>query len=113
MTGNTDVEIPLMPMNIHRRFCCALIAVAALCFHGGAMAQAKEEARLIEAAEVLDSLRNQRDTEIPEYLLQRASGVAVIPIAKKVAFVFGGRCGRCVSTVRFSRGRDTHQGSVS
>lgn len=92
-------------MNIHRRICCSLLALLAIGFHAGAQAQAREEARLLEAAEVLDALRNQRDTEIPQNLLQRAYGVAVIPSVKKVAFVLGGRRGSGVLTVRDSRGR--------
>lgn len=92
-------------MNIHRRIWCTLLALLALGVHTGVHAQAREEARLLEAAGVLDALRNQRDTEIPQNLLQRAYGVAVIPSVKKVAFVFGGRRGSGVLTVRDSRGR--------
>lgn len=92
-------------MNINRRICCALLAVAAFGAHGVAQAQVREEARLLQASAVLDELRNQRDTAIPENLLQRAYGVAVIPSVKKVAFVLGGRRGNGVLTVRDSRGR--------
>lgn len=95
-------------MNMHRRLCCALLAATALAGSGAAFAQAKEEARLLQAAEVLDQLRSQRDTAIPENLLQRAYGVAVIPSVKKVAFVLGGRRGSGVLTVRDSRGRFTN-----
>src|SRR5690606_27706635 len=101
------MEIP-PAMNISRRICCALLAFSALAIHGGAYAQAREEARLLLASEVLDELRNQRDTEIPVNLLQRAYGVAVIPGVKKVAFVLGGRRGSGVLTVRDSRGRFTN-----
>lgn len=98
----------LPDMNIPRRLCLALLAATAVCASGTALAQAREEARLLQASEVLDQLRNQRDTAIPENLLQRAYGVAVIPSVKKVAFVLGGRRGSGVLTVRDSRGRFTN-----
>jgi lipid-binding SYLF domain-containing protein len=72
-----------------------------------AHAQAREEARLLVAAEVLDELRQQRDQVIPERLLQRAYGIAVIPDVTKVAFVVGGRRGSGVMVVRDGKGRFT------
>lgn len=83
-------------------FGAALLALAA---QQPAMAQAREEAKLLVAAEVLDELRGQRDQAIPERLLQRAYGVAVIPSVAKVALVLGGRRGSGVLVVRDSRGR--------
>jgi len=44
-----------------------------------AFAGAREEARLIEASGVLEELRAQRDTAIPDRLMARAYGIAVIP----------------------------------
>jgi lipid-binding SYLF domain-containing protein len=73
-----------------------------------AHAQAREEAKLLVAAEVLDELRDQRDQVIPERLLQRAYGIAVIPDVTKVAFVVGGRHGSGVMVVRDSKGRFTN-----
>ena len=58
----------------------ALLAVVA---QRPALAQAREEAKLLVAAEVLDELRAQRDQAIPERLLQRAYGVAVIPVGRQ------------------------------
>lgn len=72
-----------------------------------AQAQAKEEYRILAAADVLDELRNQRDDVIPERLLQKAYAVAVIPEVLKGAFIIGGRFGRGVVVVRDSRGRFT------
>lgn len=68
-------------------------------------AQAREEAKLLVATEVLDELRAQRDQVIPERLLQRAYAVAVIPDVIKAAFIVGGRRGSGVMVVRDSRGR--------
>jgi lipid-binding SYLF domain-containing protein len=79
-----------------------LVAVAWL---PEARAQAREEAKLLVATEVLDELRGQRDQVIPERLLQRAYAVAVIPDVIKAAFIVGGRRGSGVMVVRDSRGR--------
>jgi lipid-binding SYLF domain-containing protein len=70
-----------------------------------AKAGAREEARLIEASGVLEELRSQRDDFIPDRLLSRAYGVAVIPNVIKVAAVVGGRRGSGVLVVRDANGR--------
>jgi lipid-binding SYLF domain-containing protein len=91
---------------MHTRFlpamACSLLALVATT---AAHAQAREEAKLLVAAQVLDELRGQPDQQIPEQLLQRAYGVAVIPDVTKAAFVIGGRHGTGVLTVRDSQGR--------
>ena len=68
-------------------------------------AQAREEGRLLTASEVLEELRNSRDQAIPDRLLERAYGIAVIPDLTKVAFFAGGRHGHGVLVVRDSKGR--------
>ncbi|MET0291699.1 MAG: lipid-binding SYLF domain-containing protein [Steroidobacteraceae bacterium] len=83
------------------------LLLAAIAHVPEARAQAREEARLLVATEVLDELRDQRDQVIPERLLQRAYGVAIIPDVTKVAFVVGGRHGNGVMVVRDSKGRFT------
>jgi lipid-binding SYLF domain-containing protein len=90
--------------SILRISCCALLAVAGISAHGAAPA-ADEEAKLLVATQVLDQLRGQRDQSIPQHLLQRAYGVAVIPSVTKAALLVGGRRGTGVLTVRDSRGR--------
>jgi lipid-binding SYLF domain-containing protein len=86
----------------------ALVAVLTLAVQGTAHAQAREEAKLLVATEVLEELRSQRDQVIPEHLLQRAYGVAVIPSVTKVALFLGGRRGSGVLVVRDSSGRFTN-----
>ena len=85
--------------------CLATLSVAAL----PALAQdgtpTREDARLVTATEVLDMLRATPDQNIPAWLMQRAYGVAVIPDVLKGAFLFGGRYGTGVLTVRDARGR--------
>jgi len=75
----------------------------------GALAQnngpTREDARLITATEVLDELRATPDQNVPAWLMQRAYGVAVIPDVLKGAFLFGGRYGNGVLTVRNAAGR--------
>jgi lipid-binding SYLF domain-containing protein len=92
-------------MRISKRILAGLsVAFLTVAMSAPAMAQAREEAKLLVATQVLDELRSQRDQQIPERLLQRAYGVAVIPSVAKVAFVLGGRRGSGVLVVRDSRG---------
>ncbi|MEO6185242.1 MAG: lipid-binding SYLF domain-containing protein, partial [Steroidobacteraceae bacterium] len=88
-----------------RNIVIAAAALLAITAQATATAGAREEAKLLVATEVLEELRGQRDTMIPEHLMQRAYGVAVIPSVTKVAFVLGGRRGTGVLVVRDSRGR--------
>jgi lipid-binding SYLF domain-containing protein len=67
--------------------------------------QSREEARLVTATEVLEMLHATPDQNIPAWLMQRAYGVAVIPDVLKGAFLFGGRFGNGVLTVRDAQGR--------
>jgi lipid-binding SYLF domain-containing protein len=75
----------------------------------GAQAQAaREEGRLLMASQVLEELRSSRDQAIPDRLLERAYGVAVIPDMTKIAFFAGGRRGHGVLVVRDKEGRFTN-----
>ncbi len=70
-----------------------------------AAAQTREDARLITATAVLEEFRGAPDLGVPEWLVERAYGVAVIPEVQKVALMFGGRHGNGVMTVRDEAGR--------
>jgi len=70
-----------------------------------AAAQAREEAKVLIATEVLQELRSQSDQQIPSSLMQRAYGVVVVPNVTKAAFVFGGRFGSGVLSARDSQGK--------
>ena len=72
---------------------------------GAALAQSREDARLITATQVLDQLHSTPDQNVPTWLLDRAYGVAVIPDVIKGAFVFGGRHGSGVMVARDASGR--------
>jgi lipid-binding SYLF domain-containing protein len=65
-----------------------------------ARAGAREEGRLLTATEVLEEVQGMPDQRLPDILLARAYGIAVIPDVTKVAFVFGGRRGKGVLVVR-------------
>ena len=80
----------------------ALAAAAA-----GAHAQAREEGQLLTASEILEELRASRDQSIPDRLLERAYGIAVVPDMTKIAWFLGGRRGHGVLIVRDKDGRFT------
>ena len=90
--------------SILRTACCTLLVIASITARGATPAP-DQEAKLLVATQVLDQLREQRDQSIPQHLLQRACGVAVIPSVTKAALLIGGRRGTGVLTVRDSRGR--------
>jgi lipid-binding SYLF domain-containing protein len=71
-------------------------------------AQAREEGRLLMATEVLDEIRAQRDSAIPDRLLDRAYGIVVVPSVTKLAFIGGGRWGKGAMVVRDKDGRFTN-----
>jgi lipid-binding SYLF domain-containing protein len=84
-----------------------LLAIAALTLSGApafAADPSRQDARLITASQVLEELRGTPDQNIPSWLLQRAYGVAVVPDVLKGAFIFGGRYGNGVFTVRDASG---------
>src|SRR6202167_4820368 len=65
-----------------------------------AHAGAREEGRLLTATEVLEEVQAMPDQRVPDALLARAYGIAVIPDVTKVALMFGGRHGNGVLVVR-------------
>jgi lipid-binding SYLF domain-containing protein len=92
-------------MRIRTSVFTLLAGVAFAAAAAGAHAQAREEGRLLIASEVLEELRAVRDGAIPDRLLDRAYGIAVIPSLTKIAFFAGGRRGHGVLVVRNKDGR--------
>src|SRR5689334_13404013 len=86
----------------------ALLMGLALAFNTTVHAQAREEGRLLMATEVLDEVRAQRDSAIPDRLLDRAYGIVVVPSVTKLAFIGGGRWGKGAMVVRDKDGRFTN-----
>jgi lipid-binding SYLF domain-containing protein len=74
----------------------------------GAHAQAREEGKLLLASQILEELRDAGDRSIPNWLLERAYGIAVIPDLTKIAFFAGGRRGNGVLVFRDKDGRFTN-----
>jgi lipid-binding SYLF domain-containing protein len=87
-------------MPIRTRLFTALAGVALTFTAVAAHAQAMEEGRLLLATQVLNDVRDSRDQGIPDRLLERAYGIAVIPEFTKVAFLLGGARGHGVLVVR-------------
>jgi len=71
-------------------------------------AQAREEGKLLLSSQVLEELRDAGDRSIPNWLLERAYGIAVIPDMTKIAFFAGGRRGNGVLVFRDKDGRFTN-----
>lgn len=87
--------------------------IAAFTMASVAHADARQEAQVIISTQVLEELRGTRDQYIPDRLLERAYGIAVIPDVKKAAFGIGGRFGRGVLVVRDGNGRFSNPSFVT
>lgn len=70
-----------------------------------AHAQAREEARLLNAQHVIKELGETPDQFIPHALLARAYGIAIVPSLTKAAFFFGASRGNGVLVVRNKYGQ--------
>jgi lipid-binding SYLF domain-containing protein len=81
------------------------LSIALLLTCGSSLAQSREEARLILATQVLEEMTSMPDLRVPDWLLARAHGVAVVPDVIKVGLGIGGRRGKGVLVVRDSQGQ--------
>jgi len=63
-------------------------------------AQAEEATRIAQSIEVLQNLTGAADVAIPEYILERAEAIVVIPTLMKAGFVIGAEHGKGVMSVR-------------
>jgi lipid-binding SYLF domain-containing protein len=79
--------------------CAAVLALSQM-VTATAQAGAREEGRLLTATQVLEEVEGMPDQRLPDTLIERAYGIAVIPDVTKVAFMFGGRRGSGVLVVR-------------
>ena len=79
--------------------CVAVLALSQV-VTATAQAGAREEGRLLTATQVLEEVEGMPDQRLPDALIERAYGIAVIPDVTKVAFMFGGRRGSGVLVVR-------------
>jgi len=91
-----------MHMTARRLIYAAALFIAA---NTVAIAGNREEARILEATQVLQDTQAMPDQSIPDWLLRRAQGIAVIPNVVKVALIAGGRGAKGVMVVRDPQGR--------
>ena len=77
---------------------CLLLPAAAL------SAQAGEIKRIAEATLAFRDIMAIPDKTVPEYLLQDAAGIAIIPGVVKVGFIVGGEYGKGVLLLRNENG---------
>ena len=89
-------------MSLTYRISCFLSAL--LLAPTFATAQTHEEARLLQATQVVEELSAMPDQRAPDWLLARAHGIAVIPNVVKVGLGIGGRGGKGVLVVRNAQG---------
>src|ERR1041384_476120 len=84
----------------------ALIVVVALAVPVSALAQKStaEAERAAEAAKVLKEIMNIPEDSIPDELMARAHGIAVIPHVVKGAFGIGGQWGKGLISQRSENG---------
>jgi lipid-binding SYLF domain-containing protein len=85
-------------------FRCTILCVA-LTLPAAVFAQAREEARLLVATQVVEEMTSMPDQGVPDWLLARAHGIAVVPDVVKVGLGIGGRRGKGVLVVRDAQGR--------
>jgi len=108
---NADLTLP----NRHRYSVAGLLAVASLAVAvlapARSVAQAApitapaEEARALLAVDVLNEMQALPELRIPDALLRRAQGIAIIPDMARGALLIGGRGGKGVLLVRNTDGQ--------
>jgi lipid-binding SYLF domain-containing protein len=83
----------------------ATLLLAAALAAGPATAESKEQKTLDKSLQVLTQLQAMPDLKVPDWLLQRAEGIAILPEVVKAGVIFGGRGGTGVMLVRQPDGR--------
>jgi len=90
-------------MNTSKTYLAAVAGVllaTSLLFSSLAFAGPRQDATLLNATEVMNELRNAPDQNVPNWLLDRAYAVVVVPNVLKVSVVLGGRRGTGVMVIR-------------
>jgi len=90
---------------MHNRLGLGLLSIVLALGASAAYAQGREEARLLTAKQVLTELQAAPDQFVPQRLLERAYGIAIVPDVTKAAFFLGGSRGNGVLVVRGDDGR--------
>jgi lipid-binding SYLF domain-containing protein len=94
-----------MRQHLARFLTMASLAAAAVALSASAAdAQRNDDAKFTAAARVLEIFTTDEESGIPTEILQRARGIAVIPNLIRGGFLFGGRRGRGVISIRSPNG---------
>jgi lipid-binding SYLF domain-containing protein len=94
--GWIRLEAGMKPM----RGVLALAAICGLAVVAGAREQSDEAARIREATTVLQEIRNAPDTAVPDWVVEKAQGIAVFPSVKKGGLLVGGQWGRGIMSAK-------------
>lgn len=81
-----------------------LVALLGVVASFASIAGERQDARLLTSTQVLDELMRMPEQNIPNWLLERAHAIAVIPSVIKVGLGIGGRRGKGVLVVRKDNG---------
>jgi lipid-binding SYLF domain-containing protein len=98
---------------LHRAAIFASLALCSSLYAVNALAGNREEARVLTATQVLEEMQNMPDQRVPDWLLERAYGIAVIPDLWKAGFVAGAKHGQGLLVVRDASGRWSNPAFVS
>jgi lipid-binding SYLF domain-containing protein len=101
---NAALETTMRRQSLVRFLSSSFLAVLVVLAAHGAQAQRNDDAKFTDAAKVLEIFTTDDDNGIPTEILQRARGIAVIPNVIRGGFVFGGRRGRGVLSIRSPNG---------
>lgn len=91
----------------------ALLIATSLLLSAVAHAGPEQEQRAAQAVEVLDRVMLIAEQSVPEAMLRDAYAVAVVPGVIKAAFIFGGRRGTGLISVRRPDGTWSHPSFMS
>jgi len=78
----------------------AILACLLLLSINMALANSDQEAKIVEVRATLSAIQQIPDKRLPSGLLEKATGIAIIPSVVKVGFVVGGQYGKGVISIR-------------
>ena len=81
----------------------AVVIVGSLSVSAPALAQSEEAARIKEATTVLREILNAPDVSVPEWVVPKLQGIAVIPSVKKAGLLVGGQWGRGIMSAKSAK----------
>ena len=88
----------------HARSALLAFVAAAAVLSAAPTAAQRDRDRFVDAAQVLELFTTDEEHGIPADILQRARGIVVIPNLIRGGFLFGGRRGRGVLSIRSANG---------